>query len=81
MRDTLDVARGVTARGLDRRGDRGLRSHRGMNYVVRGGFLETSYSGDQGFRTVMPFSGRSGFSYPLLPGVLSLLLKSSNFVQ
>jgi hypothetical protein len=43
------------------------------NYFVRGGFLESSYSGDQGFRTVMPFSGRSGFSYPLLPGVLSLL--------
>lgn len=43
------------------------------NYVVRGSFLESSYSGDQGFRTVMPFSGRSGFSYPLLTGLLSLL--------
>jgi hypothetical protein len=42
------------------------------NYFVRGGFLQSSYSGDQGFRTVMPFSGRSGFSYPLLPGLLSL---------
>src|SRR6185436_5776493 len=44
------------------------------NYVVRGGFLTTGYSGDEGFRTVLPFSGRSGFSYPFALGVLSMLL-------
>jgi hypothetical protein len=44
------------------------------NYVVRGGFLQTSYAADHGARTVLPFSGRTGFSYPLLTGVLSLLL-------
>jgi hypothetical protein len=43
------------------------------NYVVRGGFLETSYSRDHGAHTLMPFSGRSGFSYPLFAGLLSLL--------
>jgi len=44
------------------------------NDIVRGGFLETSYAGDRGIRTVMPFSGRAGFSYPLALGALSLIL-------
>ncbi|MEN3337715.1 MAG: hypothetical protein V7647_1391 [Acidobacteriota bacterium] len=43
------------------------------NLVVRGGVLATSYSGDRGLHTVLPFSGRSGFSYPLIAGLLSLL--------
>jgi hypothetical protein len=43
------------------------------NLVVRGGFLDTGYARDHGARTMLPFSGRSGFSYPLLLGVLSLV--------
>jgi hypothetical protein len=43
------------------------------NDIVRGGFLHTSYGADHGARTVLPFSGRSGFSYPFVPGLLSLL--------
>lgn len=43
------------------------------NAIVRGDLLAMGYTGDHGFRTVMPFSGRPGFSYPLLLGVVSLL--------
>ena len=43
------------------------------NDIVRGGLLQTGYAGDRGIRTVMPFSGRAGFSYPLALGVLSLI--------
>lgn len=44
----------------------------GENAFVRGGFLETGYARDKGARTVLPFSGRPGFSYPIALGVLSL---------
>jgi hypothetical protein len=43
------------------------------NDVVRGDFRATGYAGDHGFRTVMPFSGRAGFSYPMVLGLVSLL--------
>jgi len=43
------------------------------NTIVRGGPLITGYAGNHGATTAMPFSGMPGFSYPLLPGVLSLL--------
>lgn len=40
----------------------------------RGGVLVTGYEGDAGFRTLLPYSGLPGFSYPLLFGLLSILL-------
>jgi hypothetical protein len=41
----------------------------------QGQLLTVSYlTTDQGVRTVLPFSGRPGFSYPLLFGMLSILL-------
>ena len=43
------------------------------NTVVRGDPFATGYAGDHGHRTVMPFSGRPGFSYPLSLGIPSLL--------
>ena len=43
------------------------------NTIVRGGPLVTGYAGNHGATTALPFSGMPGFSYPLLPGVLSLL--------
>jgi hypothetical protein len=35
--------------------------------------LSTGYESDHGFQTLLPFSGRPGFSYPTFFGVLSLL--------
>jgi hypothetical protein len=43
------------------------------NVIVRGDVFATGYAGDHGARTIMPFSGRPGFSYPLLLGAVSLL--------
>ena len=43
------------------------------NILTRGSPLATGYFRDHGNVTVLPFSGKSGFSYPLLLGVLSLL--------
>jgi hypothetical protein len=43
------------------------------NTIVRGRPLITGYAGNHGVTTAMPFSGMPGFSYPLLPGVMSLL--------
>lgn len=42
-------------------------------WIRRGGPLTTGYAGDHGLRTILPYSGRSGFSYPFLFGVLSIL--------
>jgi len=39
----------------------------------RGSPTRSGYEGDRGFTTFMPYSGRPGFSYPPLLGVLSLL--------
>ncbi len=36
--------------------------------------FSTGYEGDHGFRTLFPYSGLPGFSYPTFFGVLSLLL-------
>lgn len=44
------------------------------NWVRRGHPLRTGYEGNAGFRTMLPFSGRPGFSYPLPLGALQLLL-------
>ena len=35
--------------------------------------LTTAYEGDHSFRTVLPYSGEPGFSYPLLLGLLSIV--------
>ncbi len=43
------------------------------NLVMRGGPFLSGYEGDVGFKTVMPYSGLPGFSYPLVLGVLALL--------
>jgi hypothetical protein len=42
-------------------------------WVRRGGPLTTGYEGDHGVRTLMPYSGRPGFSYPFVLGIVSIL--------
>jgi hypothetical protein len=42
-------------------------------WIRRGGPLTTGYAGDHGSRTILPYSGEPGFSYPFLFGVLSIL--------
>jgi hypothetical protein len=42
-------------------------------WVRRGGPLVSGYAGDHGFHTILPYSGRPGFSYPIVLGVLSIL--------
>lgn len=44
------------------------------SWVRRGSPLATGYGSDHGFVSIMPFSGRPGFSYPFLFGLLSILL-------
>jgi hypothetical protein len=43
-------------------------------WVRRGEFLFNAYGADRGARTMLPYSGRPGFSYPIFFGVLSILL-------
>jgi hypothetical protein len=45
----------------------------GEAWIRRGGPLTTGYEHDHGARTLLPYSGKSGFSYPFLLGVLSIL--------
>jgi hypothetical protein len=42
-------------------------------WIRRGGPLVTGYEGNHGVRTVMPYSGLPGFSYPFLLGVAAIL--------
>jgi hypothetical protein len=42
-------------------------------WVRRGGPLTTGYEHDFSFTTFMPYSGRTGFSYPFVPGLVSIL--------
>jgi hypothetical protein len=42
-------------------------------WIRRGGPLVTGYEHDHGATTLLPYSGKSGFSYPLLFGILSLI--------
>jgi len=42
-------------------------------WIRRGGPLTTGYEHDHGARTLLPYSGKSGFSYPFLLGVLAIL--------
>jgi hypothetical protein len=46
----------------------------GENYLKFGDLFSTPYlsAGEHGYRTIMPFSGNAGFSYPLLFGLLSI---------
>lgn len=43
-------------------------------WLQRGSPLNTGYSNDHGFTSIMPYSGLPGFSYPFFFGLLSLLL-------
>lgn len=42
-------------------------------YLRRGNPIMTGYEGDQGFRSILPYSGLPGFSYPIVFGILSIL--------
>jgi hypothetical protein len=42
-------------------------------WLRRGSPFTTGYEGDHGIPTLMPYSGRPGFSYPFVLGVLSIL--------
>ena len=47
----------------------------GLNdWLLRGNPLDGGYPDDHGFKTIMPYSGLPGFSYPFFFGILSLLL-------
>ena len=43
------------------------------NRLRRGSILATGYDGNHGFPTLLPYSGKPGFSYPFFFGVMSLL--------
>ena len=43
------------------------------DWARRGGPLATGYGGDHGAMTVMPYSGRPGFSYPFALGLVAIL--------
>ncbi|HEX9037343.1 MAG TPA: hypothetical protein VF808_10175 [Ktedonobacterales bacterium] len=45
----------------------------GESLLRRGSFFATGYMGDAGYKTVMPYSGLPGFSYPFLLGAASIL--------
>jgi hypothetical protein len=42
-------------------------------WIRRGGPLTSGYENNRGAVTILPYSGKPGFSYPLLLGVLSIL--------
>jgi len=42
-------------------------------WVRRGSIFSNGYTNDHGIKTIMPYSGRPGFSYPFLFGLLSIL--------
>lgn len=43
------------------------------SYLRRGSFFGSGYDNDHGLKTVMPYSGLPGFSYPFFFGLLSIL--------
>jgi hypothetical protein len=43
-------------------------------WLRRGSPFATGYAGDQGVRTIMPFSAHPGFSYPFWFGLLAIIL-------
>ncbi|MHB8419044.1 MAG: hypothetical protein ACYDCL_13280 [Myxococcales bacterium] len=46
----------------------------GESWFRTGQLFHTGYEGDHGMRTVLPYSGRPGFSYPFFLGLLSIFL-------
>ena len=44
------------------------------NWIRKGHPFHTGYEGDKGFKTLLPFSGLPGFSFPFFLGLLSILL-------
>ena len=42
-------------------------------WIRRGGPFVTGYENDHGYRTVLPYSGKPGFSYPFVFGAASIL--------
>jgi hypothetical protein len=42
-------------------------------WIRRGSPFTTGYEGDHGVATILPYSGRSGFSYPFVLGLASIL--------
>ena len=46
----------------------------GEAWLRRGGPFSFGYEGDRGFETILPYSGQTGFSYPIVFGVLALTL-------
>lgn len=42
-------------------------------WIRRGSIFNNGYIGDHGLKTIMPYSGLSGFSYPFFFGLLSIL--------
>jgi hypothetical protein len=42
-------------------------------WIRRGGPLTSGYESDHGLQTILPYSGRPGFSYPFVLGVASIL--------
>lgn len=43
------------------------------SWIRRGSPLDTGYSGNEGVKTIMPYSGLPGFSYPFLLGLVAIL--------
>jgi hypothetical protein len=48
----------------------------GEAWLRRGSPFDTGYGGDHGIQTILPYSGKPGFSYPFLLGVASILFSS-----
>ncbi len=46
----------------------------GEAWLRRGGPFIFGYEGDRGFETILPYSGQTGFSYPVVFGILALTL-------
>lgn len=44
------------------------------SWAVRGSLFTTGYLGDAGFKNLLPYSGKPGFSYPWLFGLLAIFL-------
>lgn len=43
------------------------------NWLRRGNFFTTNYENNQGIKTILPYSGLPGFSYPFFFGLMSIL--------
>ena len=43
------------------------------SWIRRGSPLDSGYDGNAGYNTMLPYSGRPGFSYPIFFGIISIL--------